>query len=437
MSLAAICLASLAFVLLNALFVAAEFALIGAPRPTLERRAPDDRLAARVLRIVSTPSRQDRYLATAQLGITIASLGLGMFGEHQLAHYLSGHVPALSVIGGATAAAALSLAVLTVAHIVVGEMLPKGLALQNPIGVARLAYWPMRASLVLMYPFVVSLNGLANLTLRVVGVRREQNPHEQIYSPEELQLIVEESERGGRLIGGAGRLLQELFEFGELTAGQAMVPRVRVIGIPLGAGPEDLRATVRTHRRTRYPVYRNDLDDIVGMVHAKDLLQCMMRGESLTEGRTRPLPVVPEAATLDTVLTTMQQAHAHLAVVVDEHGGTAGIISLEDLFEEVVGDIDEGLPSEPEFVRESDDVLRVAGTLRLEELGHELGIELAHEEVESVSGLVLALLDRLPEVGDQIDYGRVRVEVISMSGRGVGEARVRLLADEAGDNTRS
>lgn len=427
MSLAAIVIASVAFLLLNAVFVAAEFALIGAPRMTLERLSTSgDRLARHVLRVVSTARRQDRYLATAQLGITVASLGLGMFGEHALAAYLTENIPVMAVIGGAATATAISLCLLTVAHIVLGEMLPKGMALQNPIGVAKWAHWPMHISLLVFYPFVVTLNGVANLTLRLFGVRRQENVHEQIYSPEELQLIVEESEKGGTLLGESGRILQELFEFGDLTASQVMVPRVLVIGIQVGTEPDELREIVRRHRRTRYPVYEDSLDQIVGMVHVKDLLQCMLRGEALTVARTRRIPVVPETATLDLVLETMQQAHAHLALVVDEHGGTAGILSLEDLFEEVVGDIDEGQPAAPEVVREDDGALRVAGTLRLEELGQELNIDLEHEEVDSVSGLMMALLDRLPAIGDVVDYGRIRVEVTATSGRGVREARVWL-----------
>jgi CBS domain containing-hemolysin-like protein len=435
-SLTTIVLASLAFVLLNALFVAAEFALIGASRMTLERLSSSgDGLARHVLRVVSSARRQDRYLATAQLGITIASLGLGMFGEHALATYLVDHVPAMALIGGAAAATFVSLCILTIAHIVVGEMLPKGMALQDPVRVAKLAHWPMYTSLLLFYPFVIVLNGLANLLLRLIGVRRQQNTHEQIYSPEELQLIVEESEKGGTLQAESGRILQELFEFGDLTASQAMVPRVRVIGIPVGTGPEELRVIARTHRRTRYPVYELDLDHIIGMVHVKDLLQCMLRGESVTVARTRRMPVVPETATLDMVLETMQQAHAHLALVVDEHGGTAGILSLEDLFEEVVGEIDEGQSSAPETTKDADGSIRVAGTLRLEELGQQFDLELEHEEVESVSGLVLALLDRLPAVGDTVQYGRIRVEVTATSGRGVREARVWLLPEPTEDES--
>jgi len=426
---------SLVIVLINGLFVAAEFALIGASRMTLERQASaGDRLARRVLQVVSSTRRQDRYLATAQLGITLASLGLGMYGEHALALYLTDNVPALAAIGGAAAATAISLLILTSAHIVIGEMLPKGMALQRPIVVGKWAYWPMFVALALLYPLVVSLNALANFSLSLLGIKRQQNAHEQLYTPEELQMIVEESDKGGTLLGESGKLLQELFEFGDLTASQVMVPRVRVIGIPLGTTPEELRRIARTHRRTRYPVYDGDLDQTVGMMHAKDLLQCMLRGESVTAARTRRIPMVPETATLDRVLETMQQTQAHLALVVDEHGGTAGILSLEDLFEEVVGEIDEGQPSAPELVKEADGSLRVAGTLRLEELGQQFDIDLEHEEVDSVSGLAMALLDRLPVTGDVVEYGRIRLEVTDTSGRGVREARVWLLPPPSEDD---
>ncbi|ODS58722.1 MAG: hypothetical protein ABS36_04125 [Acidobacteria bacterium SCN 69-37] len=427
MTLAVILGICLAIVLVNGLFVAAEFALIGASRPTLERQAAaGDDLARRLLETVSTTTRQDRYLATAQLGITIASLGLGMYGEHALALYLADHIPALGAIGGATAATLLALFVLTIAHIVIGEMIPKAMALQAPIRVGKWAHWPMYASLVLFYPLVVSLNALANGALRLVGVRRQQNAHEQLYTPEELQMIVEESEKGGTLLGASGKILHELFEFGDLTASQAMVPRVRVIGIPLGADPEALRQIARTHRRTRYPVYDGDLDHVVGMAHAKDLLQCMLRGEPLTTTRMRRMPVVPETTTLDQVLATMQQVRAHMALVIDEHGGTAGIISLEDLFEEVVGDIDEGRPTTPDIVRSDDGSLRVAGTVRLEEIGQQFDIDLEHEDVDSIGGLVMALLDRLPAVGDVVEYGRVHAEVTAIAGHSVREVRVWL-----------
>ncbi len=208
MTIGTVLLLILGFVVVNALFVAAEFALIASPRPSLERRsARGDRLAGRVLEIQTSPRRQDRYVATAQLGITLSSLGLGMYGEHALARLLEGWLGRMSIAGEVAIAATLTLGALTVVHIVVGEMLPKGLALQNPERVAGIAHWPMQVVLVVLYPFVALSNGLSRLCLRLVGIRRQENTREMVYTPEELQLIVEESQRGGMLRGEAGRIL--------------------------------------------------------------------------------------------------------------------------------------------------------------------------------------------------------------------------------------
>jgi CBS domain containing-hemolysin-like protein len=181
-----------------------------------------------------------------------------------------------------------------------------------------------------------------------------------------------------------------------------------------------------THHHTRYPIYEGDLDHIVGMLHVKDLLRRMLANESVGANDLRPMPVVPESAPLDAVLGTMQRAAAHLAVVIDEHGGTAGVISLEDLFEEVVGEIDEG-STMPAIAARPDGTVQVAGTVRLDELGRHFDLDVTHDEVDSVSGLVLALLGRPPVVGDAVEYGRLHVTVTAISGHGVRAARVRLL----------
>lgn len=431
MGIAEVTLICMALVLVNGIFVAAEFALLAAPRPALERKAAGgDRFARSVLRTLHSPSRQDRYIATAQLGITLASLGLGMYGEHRLSDFLEpviGHIPA---IGAAALAAVISLAVLTLAHIVFGEMVPKGLALQHPVGVARVTAWPMRLTLITLYPFVTLSSAVARGCLRLVGIVRQQNVHEQVYTPEELQLIVEESQEGGALRAESGRLLRELFEFAGLTAGQVMVPRVRIVGIPLGALPDEIRRIVAKHRHTRYAVYDKDLDHIVGMAHAKDLLRKLLQNEAIGTSDVRRLPVVPETAQLDHVLTMMQQANAHMTIVIDEHGGTAGLLSLEDLFEEVVGEIDEGAAAEPPISRNPDGSIRAAGTVRLDELGQYLNLDLEHEDVDSLSGLVLARLGRPPVEADIVEYGRLRLVVTATSGRGVKEVLVTVKPEE-------
>ena len=422
-----IVLVVLALLCANALFVAAEFAVVGAPRPAIESRARQgDRIARRLLEILTSPTHQDRYIATAQLGITFASLGLGMYGEYRLAGWVEPPLADLGIISVAAAhvvASVIAISVLTYLHILVGEMIPKSIALANTERTARAVFLPMRIVTLAFFPFVVGLSAVGNACLRLLGIRRQENPGERAYTPAELQIIVEESEEGGALRAESGRLLRELFEFGDRTAGETMVPRVRVAGIPAGISAEGLKRLLATHRRTRYPVYAGDLDHTVGMIHVKDLLRRLLQDERITASDARPIPAVPTTATLDVVLETMQRTQAHMAVVIDEHGGTAGIISLEDLFEEVVGDIDEGHPVAPPLVVHGDGSVTAAGTLRLDELGGSFNLDLEHEEVDSVSGLVLERLGRPPVVGDVVDYGRIRLEVTGVSGRGVKEVR--------------
>jgi CBS domain containing-hemolysin-like protein len=420
-----------ALILLNGIFVAAEFAIVGAPRAAIERRAATgDRLARAVQRVLEDPRQQDRYIATAQLGITLASLGLGMYGEHVLAegmfHLIGGRGLPEWLVSHAVASV-LAVAILTYFHIVVGEMIPKSLALQHA---ERMVLWitrPMIWTRNLFYPFVIGLNAVGNLVLHLFGVNRQEHSPDQYYTPEELQLIVQESEQVGVLRAESGRMLQELFEFGDLTAGEIMVPRVRVSGIRLGTTPAQIRDLLGRSPHTRYPVYEGDLDHILGMVHIKDLLGVLLRNEVIGRAHARPLPLVPETAELDSVLSTMRRERTQMVIVLDEHGGTAGVVTLEDLFEEVVGDIEEGPEGPPDVYRDADGRLRVPGTMRIDELGQEFNLELEHEDVDSVSGLVLMLLGRPPDVGDSVRYSRLQFTVTAVKGHGVDECAVSMI----------
>jgi CBS domain containing-hemolysin-like protein len=426
-------LITVVLLLTNALMVSAEFAIIGAPRPALEHQANQgDRFARRLLRLLTSPAHQAQFIATSQLGITLASLGLGMFAEHTLAAWLEPRLALAGVervVAVHTLASILAIAALTYVHILFGEMLPKALAISHAERMLRAIFWPMRIVHLVFYPLVYVLNAAGTAGLRLMGVRRQAGDAEQVYTPEELQIIVEESTEGGAIRAESGMLLRELLEFGDRTAGEAMVPRVRVLGIPVGATPDDIRTMLGRHHHTRYPIYDGDLDHIVGMLHVKDLLRRLLANEPVGGGDLRPMPVVPESAPLDAVLGTMQRSAAHLAIVIDEHGGTAGVISLEDLFEEVIGEIDEG-PSAPSIAARPDGSVLAAGTVRLDELGRHFDLDLAHDDVDSVSGLVLALLGRTPLVGDVVNYGRIRVEVTATSGHGVKQARASLLPVE-------
>jgi len=417
-------------ILLNGIFVAAEFAIVAAPRAAIDARAArGHRLARAVQAVLRDPKLQDQYIATAQLGITLASLGLGMYGEHVLADWIynalgAAGAPAWLLSHGL--AASVAIAILTYFHIVIGEMVPKSLALQKAEHMALWITPPMIWIRTLFLPLILALNGIGNALLKILGVNRQVQTGEQYYTPEELQIIVQESEELGAIRAESGQMLQTLFEFGNLTAGEVMVPRVRITGMPLGSTPSDIRDVLRDSAHTRYPVIEQDLDHIIGMIHIKDLLRLLLRNESIGPGHSRPLPLVPETAAIDTVLATMRKERTQMVIVIDEHGGTAGIVTLEDLFEEVVGDIDEGSGSQPQPYRDRDGRLRVPGTTRLDELGQHFDLDLEHEDVDSVSGLVLTLLGRPPDVGDAVRYDRLLIEVTGVKGHGVEEVAVTL-----------
>jgi CBS domain containing-hemolysin-like protein len=419
-------------VILNGAFVAAEFAIVGAPRAAIDRKAQDGhRLARLVQRVLDDPKQQDRYIATAQLGITVASLGLGMYGEHVLADWiyerLGGHgLPQWLASHGV--ASTVAVAILTYFHIVVGEMVPKSVALQYAEPLALWITPPMLWIRNALFPFVILLNVLGNQVLKIMGVNRQAQNADQYYTAEELQLIVQESEDLGAIRADSGKMLQELFEFGDLSAGEAMVPRVRVVGIPLGTQPEQIREILGRTPHTRYPIYERDLDHIIGMVHIKDLLRVLLRNDAIGRTDARPLPLVPETAALDAVLSTMRRERSQMVIVLDEHGGTSGVVTLQDLFEEVVGEIEEGPSGAPQVYRDPRGRLRVPGTMRLDELGQQFDLDLEHEEVDSVSGLVLTLLGRPPDVGDTVRYGRLQLEVTAVKGHGVDECAVSLMA---------
>lgn len=433
----------LLFLLANGLFVAAEFSIVGAPRATLEHQAAlGNALARRVVAILDNARRRNRYLATTQIGVSLASLGLGMYGEHVIASWIGAWLEPLDLtrwITAHTVGSVVAVTILTYAHILLGEQVPKTLALQSA---ARTAMWVspiIEAIEKATLPLVVALDAIRGVVMRAVGVTGDVAEEGRYHSTEELQFIIEESQEEGLLRGESGRILRELFEFGDLTAAQAMVPRVHLVAIPVGTATGDLRRIVRTKPHTRYPIHTGDPDNIIGSVHIKELLRHLVFDQPVAAEDARVVPYIPMTMPLDEVLAAMRRGRSQMAVVMDEHGGTGGIITIEDLFEEVVGEIDEGRARTP-ISRDGSGRLLVRGTVRLKDAGDALGRPLEHPEVQTISGLVLALLGRPAALGDVVTWTDVRIEVIAIAGRGVQDAALtampRLQESLPADRTR-
>jgi CBS domain containing-hemolysin-like protein len=418
-------------VLANAFFVAAEFALVGARKTRLDELAhAGDRKAKLARRAVQS---LDRYISATQLGITLASLSLGWIGEPALAHVIEGAfrwLPApADVIATHAMAAAIAFIILTVLHIILGELVPKALALLYPEAVSRWVAAPLMGfSWVMSVPIAI-LNGTANRLLRLMRI----NPPgevERLHSPEEIRMLVEQSTEGGSLQKQDARLLEGVFEFSEKTAQEVMTPRTQIVPLEAHLTVEQAADEVAIAGRSRYPVFAESLDDIVGVVHTKDVYATLRAQPGQTIGAImRPPLFVPGTREVEDVLADMKRLKTHLAVVLDEYGGTAGLVTMEDLLEEIVGPIyDEHDPQVTAPALES--ALQVDGTVPISEFNREYEEALDHTEYTTIGGYVFGQLGRLPRPGDRVAAGSHTLEVVQMEGRRVKSLRVHGLKPE-------
>ena len=430
--------AVLALILANGYFVAAEFAFVAVRRGRLEELAAAG--DARASRAVDVTRRLSFVLSGAQLGITVTSLVVGYIAEPTLGRALQ---PLVELAGLPPASArgvafSIAFALATATQMVVGELAPKNLAIAEPepvaLSLARSTWWYTRIA----GPLIRLFDSSSNRLLRAVGIE----PVEELsggVSAEELELIISESGREGTLTSAQTRLLSRALEFRELRAEDVLVPRRDVVAIRADATGADLRELALDSGRSRFPVIGDSLDDVRGVVQAKDLFRVppAARAAVPVADLLQPALAVPESARLGRLLTEMREARTPLAVVVDEYGGTAGIVTLEDVVEELVGEIaDEHDVDEPRVVAHADGSLGVPGSWRIDEVARDTGVALPEGDYDTVSGLVMAELGRLPEVGDTVELATARLVVESMNGLAVGTVRLTPLADggEAGDH---
>ena len=425
----------LVLIVINGFFVAAEFAVAGASRPRVSALAAGGSASAqRVLDILSSPQSINRYLGTAQIGITVASLGLGMYGEHAVADWLIApleHLGWVSTAAAHTIATIVAVAVLTYLHVVLGEMIPKSIALQSATTAAIQLSTAMAVTEWFFRPITIVLNWIGNLLLRLVGIPIA-DAETRLVSTSELAYIVEESSEGGLLEPSEQIYLENVIDFNQRTVNQVMTPRTRMAMIAVDA---DRRATLEwicQERHSRYPVYEEDRDNIIGILHVKDVARYLVSDSSEWDLRTliRPVVFVPESISLDEMLAQFRAQHFQVAIVVDEYGGTAGVVTLEDLAEEIVGEIqDEFDEEQPPFVALDEHTLRVRGDLLLDELTqhYDLDFEIEEaEEAETVGGLIMSLLGHVAQPGEEAEVRGVRFVVESIEGLAINTALVHL-----------
>lgn len=407
-------------VLANAFFVAAEFALVGARRTRLDEKARAGDGKARLAR--RAVQSLDRYISATQLGITLASLGLGWIGEPALAGLIQrgfDWLPSvLATIATHGVASAVAFIIITILHIILGELVPKALALLYPETVSGWLAAPLIGFAWMMAWPIALLNGTANWLLRLMGVARP-GEHERLHSPEEIRMLVEQSTEGGSMLREDARLLEGVFEFSEKTAQEVMTPRTQMIALEADLSVEDAADQVAVARRSRYPVYTESLDEIAGVVHAKDILTALRaRPREKVRAIMRPPLFVPGTREVEDVLADMKRLKTHLAVVLDEYGGTAGLVTMEDLIEEIVGPIyDEYDPQDrPVPV---DTVAPLEGAMPITEFNSKYGAALDDADYTTLGGYVFGQLGRLPRPGDRVTVGPHTFEVVEMDGRRV------------------
>jgi CBS domain containing-hemolysin-like protein len=412
-------------VLANAFFVAAEFALVGARRTRLDELARTGDGKARLAR--RAVQSLDRYISATQLGITLASLGLGWIGEPALASLIQGGFRWLPGIAATIAthatASIIAFAIITVLHIILGELVPKALALLYPEEVSRWVAAPLMGfAWVMAFPIAL-LNGSANRLLRLMRIN-PPGETERLHSPEELRMLVEQSTEGGSLLQEDARLLEGVFEFSEKTAQEVMTPRTQMVALEADLTVEQAADEVAVARRSRYPVHTESLDEIVGVVHAKDILTALRSRPGVTV-RTimRPPLFVPGTREVEDVLADMKRLKTHLAVVLDEYGGTAGLVTMEDLLEEIVGPIyDEYDPQDRSTPPAGGPLLD--GAMPISEFNTEYDETLDDTDYNTIGGYVFGQIGRLPRTGDRVPIGPRTLEVVDMDGRRVRTLRL-------------
>ena len=410
-----------ALVLLNGFFVAAEYALVTVRRTRLQEMVGEgNRRAKQVLGLTAVPPR---FIAAMQLGVTVTSLAIGALGEQALTALFD---PVMATV----LAVALSLLLLTFFHVVVGELVPKGISLGHSERTALLVAPPVRLFFFVFKPLIWFLQRSSEVTLRLLGLE-PPGADGAVYSEAELKLLLERSTVEGELEEEEQEMLYKVFDFADKEAADVMVPRPEVAVVAADMPPEECLSKVLDSPYTRFPVYRETPEHIIGVLHLRDLLNAMNdRGiaDVQIEEILRPPYIVPETKDIAALLTEFRRTNQHMAIVVDEYGSTEGIVTLENVLEEIVGEIEDeyDLPDE-DVERVDDHRIRVDGTFPIDDFNEQFGSELPIEDYHTMGGYVFGLLGRAPLAGDQLADDRLRFTVIDLEGSRIDRLEIEFL----------
>ena len=408
-------------ILLNAFFVAGEYALVTVRRTRVKELADEgSRTARSVVKITSDPPH---FIAAMQLGVTLTSLAIGALGERVLSEFFDQWLATVLAV-------LLAFLIITFLHVVVGELVPKGIALSYSERVALAVSAPVRLFFFVFKPLIWVLQRSSEGAQRAIGI--DPSFSEGVaHSEAELKMLLEVSTEHGEIEKDEREMLYKVFDFAEKEVADVMVPRPDVAGLAIDLAPEEAMAAMLEAPYTRYPVYRETLDDIVGILHVRDLVASFHNGGggavALADLLRAPY-VVPETKDLGALLADFRRTSQHIAVVVDEYGATAGIVTLEDLLEEIVGDIEDEFDLPNELVeRLSETTVRIDGSFTIDDFNEEFGTELDTEDFHTVAGFVFGHLGRAADVGDEVAEDRVRFRVLETNGSRIQRLEVEFL----------
>jgi len=408
----------------NGFFVASEFAMVKVRKTRIEQLVKEGNSTAKIA--LEAIKDLDKFIAAVQLGVTISSIGLGWVGESTLAQIIEPlfkFIPdaAGQVIATHTVSASIAFALITFLHVVLGELIPKSIALEFTEKTALFVAKPMQMITFVFNPFIWLLNGFGNWVLKLLNI-----PHSHkaslVHSTEELDMLVNASYNGGVLNETEKDMLHNVFKFSDLTAKQVMIPRTDMICVPKDMSLEELNALAAESQYTRYPVYEEDIDHIIGLVHVKDLFSLSIKDEVCpVEKILRPILLVPETITMDNLVLEFKKRKGQMSIVVDEFGGTSGLITLEDVLEEIFGEVQDEFDEEEET-----DIKEVApnkyitdAMMRLDEFAEFFNMDeedIYDEDVDTIGGLVIKHLGRLAQVNDKVTIHNLKFIVKEIDG---------------------